>query len=83
MAFSNKSVEKFAKYLWNPFFLNDCQNHSGCPIGRLGASRTSSSGTWFFNEMEAENENGDEPYNASNKMRREWTIDSTMGFHAR
>ncbi len=42
MAFSNKSVEKFAKYLWNPLFLNDCENHSGCPIGRLSASRTSS-----------------------------------------
>ena len=67
MAFSNKSVEEDFKYFWKPLFFNDCENHSGCPIGRLGASRTSSSGTWFAMKKETEKRSGDEPYYASNK----------------
>ena len=67
MAFSNKSVAKISKYFWKSIFFNDCENHSGCPIGRLGASRTSSSGNGFCHELETEKRNGDEPYYASNK----------------
>jgi hypothetical protein len=67
MAYSNKSVAKISKYFWKPLFFNDCENHSGCPIGRLGASRTSSSGTWFCLHEETQMQNGDEPYYASNK----------------
>ena len=61
MALSNKSVEKISKYSWKSLFFNDCENHSGCPIGRLGASRTSSSGTKTCPYRETENRNGDEP----------------------
>jgi hypothetical protein len=67
MAFSNKYVEMISKYIWKSLFFNDCANHSGCPIGRLGASRTSSSGTWFCLYEETQKQNGDEPYYASNK----------------
>ena len=67
MAFSNKFVEKIPKYFWKSLFFNECENHSGCPIGRLGASRTSSSGNGSCHDLETEGRIGDEPYYASNK----------------
>jgi hypothetical protein len=58
MAFSNKSVEEISKYFSKSLFFNDCENHSGCPTGRLGASRTSSSGNGFATIWGQKNETG-------------------------